>query len=114
MMISFNEANLEVRREQVLSLRDAAGARLRCTRGSLWLTQEGGGQDIVLEPGECFTVERNGLTLVNALKDGSVLIASASAPTRQVRNIGAWMLCWLHRMNVMTLRRHPVAELHGC
>ena len=44
MMISFNEANLEVRREQVLSLRDAAGVRLRCTRGSLWLTQEGGGR----------------------------------------------------------------------
>ena len=112
MMISFNEANLEVRREQVLSLRDAAGARLRCTRGSLWVTQEGGGPDIVLTPGECFTIERDGLTLVCALKEGSVLIASA--PRRQVRNIGAWMLCWLHRMNLMTLRRHPVAELHGC
>ncbi len=112
MMISFNEASLEVRREQVLSLRDAAGIRLRCARGSLWLTQEGGGQDIVLAPGECFTVERNGLTLVNALKDGSVLIASA--PTRQVRNFGAWMPRWLDRMNLVTLRRHPVAELHGC
>lgn len=112
MMISFNEANLEVRREQVLSLRDAAGVRLRCTRGSLWLTQEGGGQDIVLEPGECFTVERDGLTLVSALKDGSVLIASA--PTRHMRNVGAWVLRWLHRMNVPMLRRHPVAELHGC
>ena len=112
MMISFNEVNLEVRREQVLSLRDAAGTRLRCTRGSLWLTQKGGGRDIVLTPGECFTIERDGLTLVCALKEGSVLIASA--PTRHVRNIGAWMLCWLHRMNSMTLRRHPVAELHGC
>jgi len=111
MMMYFNEANLEVRREQVLSLRGAAGVRLRCTRGSLWLTQEGGGQDIVLAPGECFTIERDGLTLVSALKEGSVLIASA--PSRQVRNIGAWMLCWLHRMNLVTLRRHPVAELHG-
>lgn len=110
MMIYFNEANLEVRREQVLSLRDAAGARLRCTRGSLWLTQEGGGQDIVLAPGECFTVEHDGLTLVSALKDGSALIAWA--PTRHMRNIGAWILSWL-RMNLVTLRRHPVAELHG-
>lgn len=108
MMICFDEVNLEVRRKQVLSLRDAAGARLRCTRGSLWLTQEGGGQDIVLTPGECFTVERGGLTLVNALKDGSLLIASAPRP--QVRNIGAWML---RRMNFTTLRRHPLAELHG-
>jgi Protein of unknown function (DUF2917) len=110
MMIYFNEANLEVRREQVLSLRDAAGARLRCTRGSLWLTQEGGGQDIVLTPGECFTVEHDGLTLVSALEDGSALIAWA--PTRHMRNIGAWILSWL-RMNLVTLRRHPVAELHG-
>jgi hypothetical protein len=38
----------------------------------------------------------------------------ASAPTRPVRNIGAWMLRWLQRMNLMTLRRHPAAELHGC
>jgi len=112
MMMSFNEANLEVRRAQVLSLRDAAGVGLRCTRGSLWLTQEGGGQDIVLDPGECFTVERDGLTLVSALKDGSVLIASA--PVRQAANIGAWMLRWLRRMNLVTLRRHPAAELHGC
>ena len=112
MMINFNEANLEVRRQQVLSLRDAAGVSLRCTRGSLWLTQEGGAQDIVLAPGECFTVERDGLTLVCALKDGSVLIASA--PTRRLRNVGAWLLRWRYRMNVAMLRRHPVAELHGC
>jgi hypothetical protein len=112
MMMSFNEANLEVRRKQVLSLRDAAGVRLRCTRGSLWLTQEGGGADIVLAPDECFTVERDGLTLVSALKDGSVLIASA--PVRHARNVGAWMLRWLRHMNLVTLRRHPAAELHGC
>jgi hypothetical protein len=68
MMICFNKANLELRREQVISLRDAAGARLRCTRGSLWLTQDGGGRDIVLTPGECFTIERDGMTLVCALK----------------------------------------------
>lgn len=111
MMISFNEASMEVRRKQVLLLRDAAGARLRCTRGSLWLTQDGGGQDIVLAPGDCFTVERDGLTLVSALKDGSVLIASA--PARHKRNFGAWMLRWLRRMNLVILRRHPVAELHG-
>ena len=111
MMMTFNEANFEVRREQVLSLRDAAGAKLRCTRGSLWLTQEGGGQDIVLAPGECFTVERDGLTLVSALKEGSVLIASA--PARNVRNFGVWMLRWLYRMNLATLRRHPAARLHG-
>jgi len=111
MMMTFNEANFEVRREQVLSLRDAAGARLRCTRGSLWLTQEGGGQDIVLAPGECFTIERDGLTLVSALKEGSVLIVSA--PARNVRNFGVWMLRWLRRMNLAALRRHPVARLHG-
>lgn len=112
MMMSFNEASLEVRREQVLSLRNAAGVKLRCTRGSLWLTQEDGGQDIVLAPGECFTVERDGLTLVCALKDGSVLIASA--PARHARTFGAWVLRWLRRMDPVTLRRHPLAELHGC
>jgi hypothetical protein len=110
MMISFNEANLEMRRLQVLSLRDAAGARLRCTRGSLWLTQGCGGKDIVLAPGECFTVERDGLTLVSALKDGSVLIASA--PKRHARNVGVGILRWLQRVNFATLRRHPAAELH--
>src|SRR5450631_780563 len=112
MMISFDEANLEVRRQQVLSLRDASGVRLRCTRGSLWVTQEGGGQDIVLAPGECFTVERDGLTMVSALKEGSVLIASA--PTRHVDNIGARMRRWLRHMNLVTLRRHPAAELYRC
>jgi hypothetical protein len=111
MMMIFHEASLEVRRQQVLSLRDAAGASLRCTRGSLWLTHEGGGRDIVLAPGECFTVERNGLTLVSALKDGSVLIASA--PARREVTIGALTMRWLRGMNRVTLRRHPAAGLHG-
>src|ERR1700693_4326244 len=67
MMVDFKEANLELKRERMLSFRDVAGLELYCTRGALWLTQEGGGPDIVLTPGQCFTVERDGVTLISGL-----------------------------------------------
>lgn len=51
---------------QIVELDDARGTQLRPTRGMLWVTMERDPRDIVLEAGDAFTVDRNGVTLVEA------------------------------------------------
>jgi hypothetical protein len=51
---------------EAISLPGIRGATLRVTQGTLWLTQEDGGRDIVLRTGDNWVVERNGNTVVEA------------------------------------------------
>ena len=55
-----------------LSFNDAAGVVLRSLRGRAWLTMEGDPRDIDLRPGVAYRIERDGLTLVNALETSLV------------------------------------------
>ena len=54
---------------EALTLPDIRGATLRVTRGTLWLTEEGGRDDVVLRPGDNWLVESNGDTVVEAQGD---------------------------------------------
>ncbi len=51
---------------ELVKLDGARGTTLRVTRGTLWLTLERDMRDIVLTAGDAFTIERGGLTLVEA------------------------------------------------
>ena len=73
---------------EAISLPGVRGATLRVTRGTLWLTQEDGGRDIVLQPGDNWVVERNGNTVVEAQNDAVFCIvgrkgATLNLPARQ-------------------------------
>lgn len=88
-----------------LRLADARGTTLRVLRGQLWVTQDRDPRDIVLEAGDTWTVERNGLTLATAQRDSVVAIAGRAAAHVQARRkrswadrIGAW-LEWLAARN---------------
>lgn len=41
---------------------------LRCVKGRIWLTEEGGLEDVLLDAGEVFTTERRGRLVLQALK----------------------------------------------
>ena len=111
-MIDFREANLELQREQILSFRNVAGLEMCCKRGSLWLTEEGG-RDVVLKPGDCFTVGRGGITLVSGMKDGSSLSVKTSSPG-PVLNDAPWTTRLARGLGLATLRKHLLVELQGC
>ena len=55
-----------------ISFNDAAGVVLTSLSGRAWLTLEGDPRDIVLLPGVAYRIERDGLTLVNALETSLV------------------------------------------
>jgi hypothetical protein len=46
---------------------DGAGLLIECLSGALWITQHGDYRDITLERGQCFQLDRDGMTIVYGL-----------------------------------------------
>jgi hypothetical protein len=59
---------------EMIRLDGARGTTLRVTRGTLWLTLERDPRDVVLAAGDSFTIERGGLTLVEAQSNATVCV----------------------------------------
>lgn len=59
---------------EIVELDGARGTTLRVTRGTLWITQERDVRDIVLSAGDTFTIDRGGLTVVEARGNATVCV----------------------------------------
>lgn len=68
-------APVAVRARTTHSLLDQAGQRVTCLDGQVWITQHHDERDVVLEPGQCFVLDRPGLALVFAFQDAIVTVA---------------------------------------
>ena len=64
-----NPTIVDLAKRETLVLSDIPGTTLLVTRGAVWITEEDDSRDIVLGPGEAWTVEREGLTIVEAQTD---------------------------------------------
>jgi hypothetical protein len=69
---------LGLRRTQTLRLRDARGTLITCDEGTLWITQQDDARDVVIGDGEQFVVDRDGLTVVQALDAAKVVLSSVA------------------------------------
>lgn len=84
----------------VLALDDAKGTTLRVTRGVVWLTQHHDSRDIVLTPGDAWTVERDGRTVLEAQAASTLCLYGEGAAalllsrTRR-RSLADRVLAWL-------------------
>ena len=76
MNLELEQDGLCLKPKQMLKLRDGSGHTVVCQSGGLWLTQHGDRRDVYLGPGESFQLDRNGLTLVQALEQSAISIAS--------------------------------------
>jgi hypothetical protein len=56
----------QLRAREVLDIRDGQGLVVRCLAGALWITQDGDTDDVVVNAGQCFELDRRGLALVSA------------------------------------------------
>ena len=66
---------LELADGDLVEVHDGHGTTLRVTKGALWITQEHDRRDIVLRAGDVWTVERKGLTLLQA--QGATVLCTA-------------------------------------
>jgi len=85
--------------DELVKLDGARGTTLRVTRGKLWITLENDTRDVVLEAGDVFTIDRGGLTLVEAQERATVCVMGRPIdevhvhphePATQAR-IGNWL-----------------------
>jgi hypothetical protein len=58
----------------MLRLPDAQGRVVVAFEGCVWITQEGDPSDVVLDGGQSFCVDRQGLTLVQALRPSKLMV----------------------------------------
>jgi Protein of unknown function (DUF2917) len=72
---------------ELVQLDGARGTTLRVTRGVLWLTLEDDLRDVVLAAGESFTIDRGGLTLIEA--QGPSIVCVLAHHVDEVRRRGA-------------------------
>jgi len=68
---------VELEQGNLLPLDRAKGVRISCVEGSLWVTEERGTADIVLQPGQSYEVEATGRTLVQAMNRSRVAVQAA-------------------------------------
>jgi hypothetical protein len=74
MTLELANAALRLVRGQTLKLRDSAGHTICASEGAVWITEENGRQDVILQPGGCYRVETPGLTVVQAFADSAVVL----------------------------------------
>jgi len=70
---------LDLGKGDLVELSDACGTTLRVTKGTLWVTQERDKRDIVLRAGDVWTVERQGLTIIEAQGAATVCLVGTVA-----------------------------------
>ena len=76
MKLNANNAVLELKPGQIVTLDDADGASVTVRTGSLWITEEGELKDIVLSPGEKRVITHPGRTLMQAMRTTWVAICT--------------------------------------
>ena len=57
---------LHLKARELLDIRDGEGLLVTCVHGVLWITQSDDTDDIVLDGGESFVLDRPGLAIVSA------------------------------------------------
>ena len=61
--------NLLLKGEREIIRKKDKSVRVRCISGLLWITQEGDIRDIILKPGDEFTITNRGVALISSLDD---------------------------------------------
>ena len=67
-------ARLLLQHAGVIRLTDARGTQISCLSGGVWITQQDDPRDIVLEAGQLFTLDRDGLAIIYGIAGPSEIV----------------------------------------
>ncbi|MBS1141490.1 MAG: hypothetical protein H6R13_2943 [Proteobacteria bacterium] len=70
--------DMELTPDRPLRLRDAGGAWVHCLRGTIWITSPGKADDIFLRAGESYRIERRGVSLLESIGNGRVVVTAVA------------------------------------
>jgi hypothetical protein len=69
---------MSISRGAMLKLRDARGMVIEVRKGALWITEEGDGRDYYVGRGDWLRLDRDGLSIAQALEKSEVTISRAA------------------------------------
>jgi hypothetical protein len=78
MDIRLDHTAVKLTERNTISVVDGKGARVAVIDGRVWITQEDDSRDILLRPGQTFTLDRDGTTIIEALADAEVALDAPS------------------------------------
>ena len=65
---------IDLRQGSIVRLPEGPGTTVTACAGAVWITEQDSPRDVVLSPGQSFTLARPGLALVQAFRDASILV----------------------------------------
>ncbi len=80
MMFELKQVVIELDYRGIVPVNDAVGARIHCLRGRIWITEQGSAADVVLEAGESYEISRDGIAIVQALREARVALRAPGVP----------------------------------
>ena len=75
MNIETASAALRLARGQTVKVHDGAGSTICAREGVVWITEENSRSDVLLEPGQCFRLQKKGTAVLQAIDDASLSFA---------------------------------------
>jgi hypothetical protein len=80
---------LHLASREILNIHNGAGLLVRSVQGVLWITQQDDSDDIVIEDGESFVLDRPGLALVSAIEGpADIVITPEPSAVDRARSTG--------------------------
>ncbi len=67
MQIELTAGAVKLAPNQTLRVVDGAGSTVCAVEGAIWITEENDPRDIVLQAGNCYRLEREGVAILNPL-----------------------------------------------
>lgn len=110
MIIEMKQLVIELEQRGIASVEDARGARIDCLCGRIWITEHRSPGDIILEAGQSHELSRNGVAVVQALREAHfALRAPAISPSRAEPVGRVWQLwsrwvCATERLTALSAR----------
>lgn len=109
MDLNLHCAAIELPHGRHIALSEAAGARVLCLAGELWITQDGDRADYFIKAGESFPVAVQGSVVVYAQRAARLRVREPRA--RGWPGLG-WLRAWLGPARI-DARPPQLAALHG-
>jgi hypothetical protein len=73
-----NSVVIELAAQSLVSLQDSEGTRVYCLQGALWITEERGRRDILVETGGFHRLADGGRTIVQAMGASRIAVEAPS------------------------------------
>ena len=66
---------IRLQRGECIQVRGRSGRSVTAHSGTIWLTEEGNAQDVMLRPGETFLLTRAGCAVVEAFVESTISVS---------------------------------------